>query len=158
MKDYENILKQVNELMKKLRTTLLSANLNQHTELRAKKQKETRWSSNFQILKRHKETRDNDPALKVDGIDDFLIQSNEHHVDNFLSILEQWYDMNGKLQRSDSTVRLVRAYINAILEEDDFYVNCSALMGRLFMTATFNSECLIFKNVKKIDWQFFKTL
>lgn len=70
--DSQSIIAKVNTLMKKLRTPICAAKLRQRTDLKAKCNNETRWSSVAAMLKRYCELENVIENFDINGLDDLV--------------------------------------------------------------------------------------
>lgn len=70
LKDYEELISKVHNLMKKLSTPKMLAKLRNHTHLRPLRHNSTRWSSVFFMIKRFCDLREVLPKLGSETIDD----------------------------------------------------------------------------------------
>lgn len=118
LREHKTILKQVHVLMVKLRTPLISAKLRRVTHLKPKLRNDTRWSSKYQMIKKHVELCGHVNELGSEEVDDLvLMQSGERKVDQLLTQLTQLDHVTQKLQRHDATLRTAGAYFDDTLEE-----------------------------------------
>ena len=118
LKFHEVLLNKLNRLMSKLRNLLLSAKLRKLTTLRPKLRNVTRWSSTYDVLRRHKELK---PFLsKIDSveIDELELSLSEtRQVDSLVKNLEVFESVSKELQRDGTSLSDVRAVFDALMDE-----------------------------------------
>lgn len=113
----EDAVKCVHSLMVKLRTPLLRAKLYEHTHLRAKLSNDTRWTSIYEMLRRHVALREHVSKLDDIDLDDLLLPaSSERRIDGLVEKLKELNEVVLKLQTHNCTLRQARAYLDSVLD------------------------------------------
>lgn len=152
LKDYEVVIGEVNSLMVKLRTPILAAKLRRVTHLKAKLRNQTRWSSTFEMLKRHILLRDHLRQLHNEEIDDMLPnQAHERKIDSLFSKLSQLDEVTKKLQLSDASVRSARIYFDTVLEDYPFLFDRLNSNARIVHDPCFESGVLRIQEGQECD-------
>lgn len=83
--EHKELLKKVNELMKRLRSPIMVAYLRKHTHLRAKCMNTTRWNSTSKMLKRYQKIKSYIPEVDLPTryqfeIDDMVPSHRENKI------------------------------------------------------------------------------
>ena len=124
------LITKVHAIMVKLRGLLLSAKLQKLTQLGAKLNNRTRWSSSIEMLQRYTKIRQHLSALEDDVIDAMCLTNSENRrIDVLLKKLDPLESVTKSLQHEGRTVSEVRILFDAVIE------NYSGTATRLFSSA-----------------------
>lgn len=119
----KEVIKKVNELMKKLRTPILAAHLRKHTHLRAKVYNSTRWSSTAEMIRRYQKIKQFIPELDLPAkyqseMDDYVPTHRENKtIDSLCEICGDLDSVTKMLQKDNMTLAHVRVLFNAVIEK-----------------------------------------
>ena len=116
LKDYADILSNINTLMKKLKNLIPAAKLRKHTLLQPKCSNATRWSSTFEMLKRYKEIQQYLPLLNIQEIDNLTpSQRDVHTLDHLLTVMIDLDSVTKALQGDGVTMFDVRTLFDEVM-------------------------------------------
>lgn len=118
LRNHEELLDRVNNLMCKLRTPIMAARLMKLTVKRAKTRNYTRWSSAFEMLKRYQELREFLPNMDESEIDDIALTNAENrNLDKLMPSLKDLESVTKRLQERNVTVSDVRGLFDSVMDE-----------------------------------------
>jgi hypothetical protein len=141
LKEYSDLLNDINALMKKLKNLIPSAKLRKFTALRPKCSNATRWSSTYEMLKRYKELEAYLPMLNVREIDDLMPSGrNLRDIDLLLTLMYDFQSVTKALQEEAMTMLDVRCLFDEVMgtfngTDDRLGVQASIIHDRTFENA-----------------------